>query len=212
MRIQQRATRRRVLQAAAELFALRGFKRVTVREICRRARANVAAVNYHFRSKLGLYREVVQMGIAAMQQMTAAAQRAGSGRTPQEKFGAYLHIYLAHLAGKGGDTWLHRFMARELADPTPALDAIVDQAIRPRLAYLADVVAELLELPDRDPRVQRCVASVQAQCLLALPHPIGDRIRRQFERTSLDIEQLADHICAFSLAGIQAVRSRPRSG
>ena len=34
-----RETRERLLQAAERLFAERGFKRVTVREICRAARA-----------------------------------------------------------------------------------------------------------------------------------------------------------------------------
>ena len=43
-----RETRERLLKAAEALFAERGFKRVTVREICLAARANVAAVNYHF--------------------------------------------------------------------------------------------------------------------------------------------------------------------
>ena len=48
------ATRARLLAAAGRLFADRGFKKVTVREICRAARANVAAINYHFGDKLGL--------------------------------------------------------------------------------------------------------------------------------------------------------------
>ena len=48
-------TRQRLLEAAARLFAARGFTHVTVREICNAANANVAAVNYHFGDKLGLY-------------------------------------------------------------------------------------------------------------------------------------------------------------
>ena len=47
---------------AARLFADRGFAPVTVRDICRRARANVAAVNYHFGGKHGLYTAVMQVG------------------------------------------------------------------------------------------------------------------------------------------------------
>ncbi len=59
-------TRERLLRTGARLFAERGFKQVTVRDICRAARANVAAVNYHFGNKLGLYREVLQVAIDAL--------------------------------------------------------------------------------------------------------------------------------------------------
>jgi len=47
-------TRGRVLNAAARLFAEHGFATVTVRDICNKAGANVAAVNYHFGGKDGL--------------------------------------------------------------------------------------------------------------------------------------------------------------
>ena len=53
-------TRERIVRAATPLFAEKGLSGVTVREICRAARVNVALVNYHFRSKEGLYRECVE--------------------------------------------------------------------------------------------------------------------------------------------------------
>ena len=56
---EDRETRARLLYAAARLFAERGYARVTVRDICKKARANVAAVNYHFGGKDGLYRAVM---------------------------------------------------------------------------------------------------------------------------------------------------------
>ena len=62
------ATRRRILDHAAALFAERGFEKVTVREICRDARANVAAVNYHFGGKRSLYLAVVESAIAIMRE------------------------------------------------------------------------------------------------------------------------------------------------
>src|SRR5207247_1703079 len=65
-----RETRERLLRTAARLFADRGFKKVTVRDICRTARANVAAVNYHFGDKLGLYREVLQLAAEALRSTT----------------------------------------------------------------------------------------------------------------------------------------------
>ena len=44
-------TRERLLEAAGEVFAERGFREATVRGICKRANANNAAVNYHFGEK-----------------------------------------------------------------------------------------------------------------------------------------------------------------
>ncbi len=74
-----RETRERLLKAAAQLFADRGFKKVTVRDICRSARANVGAVNYHFGDKTGLYREVLQLAIETMRSTNDAARQAGEG-------------------------------------------------------------------------------------------------------------------------------------
>src|SRR5205823_3421178 len=70
MSVKDRATRVRVLTVASRLFAANGFEKVTVREICRAADANVAAVNYHFGDKLGLYREVLAKAIETMSATT----------------------------------------------------------------------------------------------------------------------------------------------
>jgi len=47
----------RLLQAACNVFAEKGFRQATIAEIRRKARANIAAVNYHFGSKQALYKE-----------------------------------------------------------------------------------------------------------------------------------------------------------
>ena len=54
------ATKENIMTAAMRLFADKGLKLVTVRDICKLAKANVALVNYHFRNKNGLYQACVE--------------------------------------------------------------------------------------------------------------------------------------------------------
>src|SRR5215831_6560098 len=137
MKDRDRHTRERLLRVAAQMFAARGFKRVTVREICRAARANVAAVNYHFGDKLELYCEVVRRAVSTMRSTSAAAQEAGAGGTAEEKLRAYIRVFVDQVGGSSHASWIHQLMSWELANPTPALDLVVQQVIQPRLEYLS---------------------------------------------------------------------------
>jgi len=85
-------TRDRLLLAGERLFADRGFKKVTVREICRTARANVAAVNYHFGDKMGLYTEVVERCLAVLEETTTKAIAAGQGADPETQLRAFVRL------------------------------------------------------------------------------------------------------------------------
>ncbi len=200
-----RETRDRLLHAAERLFADRGFKHVTVREICRAARANVAAINYHFGDKLGLYREIVQTAIEHMRATTEAAKEAGVGHAPDEQLRRYILIVNRRLLA-ATDGPLHRVIAREMYDPTPAIDELVEQGLRPRLDYLISVVARVLDSDPGDPRVMRCAASINVQTIAYLPNPIAERVGMPVKLTGNRIEEVASHIAEFSLAGLDAIR------
>jgi AcrR family transcriptional regulator len=201
-------TRARLLDAAIRLFADAGFKRVTVRAICRAAHANVAAVNYHFRNKLGLYREVTEVGITVLQETTTLAVQAASTGTPEEQLRAYIRVVTERLVGSMGHEWLQRFIAREMADPTPALASLVDRGLRPRLEHLGRIIAEILGWPTDDPRVLECVTSTHAQILMFRDNPITHRLRARAKLRAATPEEIADHITMFSLAGIRAIRDQ----
>ena len=59
-------TRERLLDASERLFAERGFRSASVRDITRESSCNIAAVNYHFGGKANLYREVFLRRLRAM--------------------------------------------------------------------------------------------------------------------------------------------------
>ncbi|MFL4973257.1 MAG: TetR/AcrR family transcriptional regulator [Microvirga sp.] len=60
-------TRQALITAALAVFAEKGFTAGSIRDITRRAKANGAAVNYHFGGKEGLYREVLRSALAAFE-------------------------------------------------------------------------------------------------------------------------------------------------
>jgi AcrR family transcriptional regulator len=201
-------TRGRIVEAALGLFADRGFRRVTVRDICKAAGVNVASINYHFGDKLGLYREVVQLAIDAMQEVTETARRAGEGHPAEERLRRYLAAFVGRLLGQGRGN-VHRLVHKEMSDPTPELDRLVAHGVRPRLDYLSGLVAELLRCPLSDERVLRCVFSIQSQSVSVVPNAIGARLG--FTPTAADAEAIAEHIACFSLAGIRALAPRLRA-
>jgi TetR/AcrR family transcriptional regulator, regulator of cefoperazone and chloramphenicol sensitivity len=203
-------TRARVLDAAKRLFGERGFKKVTVRDICRAARANVAAVNYHFGDKLGLYREVLQSATDSMRATNDAAREAGKGQPPEEELRRYISVFLHRVLPPSSEA-VHRLITRELNDPTPALDTLVEQGVRPRVEYLSGVIARILGCDPGDHRVIRCVASIQAQAVAYFPNPIAARLGFPFAPTPAEIDKAAHHIATFSIAGVRAVGRSPKS-
>ena len=209
---QDQETRARVLNAAARLFAERGFAKVTVRDICKKARANVAAVNYHFGGKDGLYRAVVQMAIDMMLSVTNDGIAAGKDLSPEERLRAYVGTFLRRIASRDINvTWIHQLMTRELADPTDALGVVAEQVMKPRMAYLCGIIGELLGCPSDDPRAVRCALSLRGAVSDA---DVDFRLRRSSRRdltSPPEVDEMAEHITRFSLGGVQAVRLKPDS-
>jgi AcrR family transcriptional regulator len=198
-----------VLEVATRLFAESGFKRVTVRAICEEARANVAAVNYHFRDKLGLYTEVLEQAVTVMQEATEAAARAAEGRAPADQLRAYVRAVSERILAHGCDSWLHQLINREMADPTPLVQTLVDRGIWPRFDLLSRIVGSLLNRPASDSAVMMCVCSIHSQIIMFRPSPISEQIRSRFGLPKFTPEVVADHIATFTLAGLEAFNATP---
>jgi len=198
-------TRERILEAATTLFAEQDFRRVTVRAICRAAGVNVAAVNYHFGDKAALYREVVQAALDAMRGTTEESRRLGEGLSPEEQLRVFVRTFVRRLleAGHRGQPRIQRLFQRELAQPSEHLERVIAEGVRPRIEYLSGILSRILGCPAHDPRVLRCIFSIQSQAFAVVPGPIARRLG--FAPTPADAEALAEHITRFSLGGVRAV-------
>jgi len=205
------ATRERLISAAAARFAEHGFANVSVRDVCRDAGANVAAVNYHFDGKLGLYREVVGAAIDAVREMADAVMFAPSDASPAERLRHYVRAYVPRIAGRDSRVdaervaWIHKLMRHETSEPTPLAPWIAEQAIMPRVHYLSALVAELLKCDADDPRVMRCVISIQAQCLFYGRDKFREAAFPGWPPNAEELALAAEHIAEFSLAGIRRI-------
>ena len=198
-------TRQRLLEAGAQLFAERGFKEVTVRDICKEAGANVAAVNYYFRDKWGLYKELLQPVIDFMNHTYRLAHETNAASSPEERLRHYIRVVLQRVLGEGIGCRHGKLMAREMFEPSPALDLIIEQVIRPNSARLGALVGELMGCPITDRRVGFCVGSVQTQIFSHLNNPIIARLVPSLKYTPQVIDSLAAQMATFSLAGIRAI-------
>lgn len=199
-------TRARLLNAASRLFAERGYARVTVRDICKKARANVAAVNYHFGGKDGLYRAVMRHAMDTMQATTEVARAAGRDLPAAERIRAYVSVFADRLLGVHHEMWIHQLMLREMSDPTPALAMVADEVLKPRMMYLCRAIAELLECAPEDPRVVRCALSITSQFNSMLWTQAVAKLLNAHGEVPGSVDQIAEHIARFSLGGMKAVK------
>jgi TetR/AcrR family transcriptional regulator, regulator of cefoperazone and chloramphenicol sensitivity len=197
----QDLTKIRLLEAAGEEFAEKGFEAATIRSICQRAEANVAAVNYHFGDKEQLYIQAV-----------LEAQRCGSEilpesafeeGTPAEHLRVFIHHFLANvLAMSRNNSWHRALMLREMIRPTSACETLVREAIRPRFERLQKILRRVC--PGADPRRLNALSfSVIGQCLhYKVARAVSERLVGPEAYEALDVEYLTDHITTFTLAAL----------
>ena len=79
------ATKERILDAAESLFAKRGFDAVTVRQIMKKAGADVALAYYHFKSKRDLFDAVLLRRAKTLNEMRLAALEQVEKRHPDDQ-------------------------------------------------------------------------------------------------------------------------------
>ena len=200
-------TRQQLLEAAAEVFAQRGFDMATVREICDQAGTNIASVNYHFRDKEGLYTEVLNHALHRANVKFPAGLGLKAGATVEERLRAFIRSFLLRIFEEGPQAWHGKLMLREMVKPTAALDALVEAEIRPMAGNLQNIVRDLLGRKASAAEVRLSAMSVVSQ-ILFYHHcrPVITRIFPDLKFGTREIDQLAEHIAEFSLAALKRKR------
>lgn len=136
------ATRRRILNAARDLFGEHGYDGVTVRMIAARAEANTALVNRYFGSKAALFGEVL-----AGESVIRGVIAGDPGGLPRR-----LAEHFVRLLDQGSVTAMSRMLDRSAGQPE------VKEIL---LHYLEDVIVEpiVAQLDGPDARARALLAS-----------------------------------------------------
>lgn len=195
----------RLLEAAAQVFAERGYDGATVREVVRRARANVAAVNYHYGGKQALYAATLRWAArleegGARETLLELARRADL--PPGERLEQVVAL-LARTLLAPQPQWHRRLLLNEMAAPTEALGALVREAVAPVFAALAGVVAPFL--PGADPeRLRLTVMSIVGQVLYhRVAAPVALTLLEQPAYDEALVGRVAAHIARFTRRSLE---------
>lgn len=194
------STVQRLLHTAIEVFAERGFRATTVREICARANVSVASVNYYFRSKEALYSQALGLAIREANERYPIAQAQDKALPSEQRLALFIDNFLHKLLDDSHLGYHSKLITREITEPTNAFDEIIASAIIPQFALLEDIVRQLVG-PDADHNtVNRCLLSILGQCLVFKhSRSIVERLHPELIADESAIKQSAEHIANFSL-------------
>jgi AcrR family transcriptional regulator len=203
-------TRQRLLEAAEQIFAEKGFKAASVRKICELADANPAAVSFYFRGKQALYNEAVKHAYQCCTEGEPFPDWP-AGTAPAVKLRDFIRVMVARMMQPHSPSSL-QLMMREMAQPTAAGVNVVRDYIRPIADRLRGIMAELLPQASESKRILTAF-SIVGQCLFYRhQRAVAELLIGPEEFAKLDAGLVTDHITAFSLAALELASPRARPG
>jgi AcrR family transcriptional regulator len=202
--------RRKLIQAAGQVFAEVGYDAATVRQITDRAEVNVASINYHFGDKLNLYREVLSETFP--QRTRLLGERCSDG-SPKER----LHRFIEWMVGEETDEerpWLRVLVMREISDPlsSRAPELLVD-LIRPNHQILSSILNELTGESLTKTDLEVLTQMVAALCVHWLDRPAFiQKLSPELTFGPQEMKNLVDGIHVFALGGVSNFVRQARLG
>ena len=209
------STKARIFMAGIEVFAEKGFKGATVREICDRANSlNMNSINYYFKGKSGLYKAILDVMFAELGNRIQCIEHEDEEATPEQRLCDIVKSYCA-MVFSGGEVTQNMLAIynHEIAQPSPFLPDLIDRHLIPQNEGLISLVGRIMG-PDT-PRwlLRDCGVSVFSQAMYySTTWVIFSRVNPDHPGMEAYHEHLAKHICRFSLAGIREMKRAFHAG
>ena len=192
----------RILKTAVRLFAERGYEATSVRTLAAKAHVNQAAINYHFKTKDGLYREVLRHAIHALTQDQLAHAQETQAMPRERALSEFVRQQLRPLSARDDVTRYIHILNWEAVRPTAVYRKLVTEEAAPFLGFALDLMRRFM--PDADQStlimatiwlVGQCTVFIRHREQLAMP-PVSLKL------DELGVERLSALISEWALAGL----------
>ncbi len=201
----EEATQQKLIKAAIKVFAEKGFRDATVRQICKQAgSANINAVNYYFGSKEQLYKQILELIFAEYDKQ---APKDFPEKSLEEQLEMYISTFCKILYGKDeSDSDTNAILIEEFTKPSPFLEEMVDTFNKPRVERLLKIFKGLLGEGATDDMARDCLVSVSGQLLYySFAGPVFSRLFPDYF-TKNSHKNWAAHVFKFTMGGIEAYK------
>ena len=201
------STKKKLFNAGVKVFAERGYRDATVREICRAAGSgNINSINYYFGSKENLYRMILDAIFSACDRFDSEDWER---KTPREQLKSMISNYCAMLYKDNAfASDISSIFVTEMTRPSLFIKELVDTYNGPRVQRHLKMFRALLGDGASDENARDCLVSVAGQLLYySFALPVFSHL---FPEYSADqrYEQWAEHVYQFSLGGIEAIKKQ----
>lgn len=211
----QAETRQALLEAAGELFAEKGFRLASTREICRKAGTDIAAIHYHFGNKEKLYEAVLRYADSLLSD-TVPGISDSSHRNREARLRDLVEWVLNQCFAQGQPAWRWRFIEHATVELTPSLEKFFQSRILPMYEALDSICREFLGPAASKLQVRFATRSILGQCFYYRHFRALISATEAGETFSPEgLHELTDHIVRFSIAGLKdqarQLKRAPRS-
>jgi AcrR family transcriptional regulator len=202
-------TKDRLLIAACAVFSEKGFRDATIAEICDRAAANIAAVNYHFGDKESLYDKVWRHAFSVTIAAYPLDGNLAENPTVEDYLYSYANALLHRIFSEDEGGLFAKLLYHEMASPTLALDKIAKEALFPQITRLSTVIGDAIGTDFDEQALTLCERSIIGQCAFYnFSRPLREHIIGRKTLSQEEIEQIARHIARFSIGGLTAIQQK----
>lgn len=206
-------TRQALLVSACEVFSEKGFEDANVADICGRADANIASINYHFGSKKNLYVAVLKYALGVAEQVYPLMGDSFATLDAEGRLAAFIRAQFDRVYCDGLAGCFDRLVVHEVSRPTFAHDELFGALMKPRREYLRALFRELLPPGTGESHLRICVHNVVS--LFAFHNLTRTRRVHRSKAHGGPVpapEELAHFATVFALGGVRAISKEIAGG